>query len=60
MERYAIMTKKEPATVVAYWLKEIKAAKKREDRYRKMGKEVMELYGADGEEDDYETPFNIL
>ena len=60
MERYAIMTKKEPATVVAYWLKEIKASKKREDRYRKMGKEVMELYGADGEEDDYETPFNIL
>ena len=54
------MTKKEPATVVAYWLKEIKASKKREDRYRKMGKEVMELYGADGEEDDYETPFNIL
>lgn len=54
------MTKTEPATVVAYWLKEIKAAKKREDRYRKMGKEVMELYGADGEDDDYETPFNIL
>ena len=60
MERHAIMTNKDPSTVVAYWLKEIKASKKREDRYRKMGKEVMELYGADGEEDDYETPFNIL
>lgn len=55
-----MIAKKEPATVVAYWLKEIKAAKKREARYRKMGNEVMELYGADGTEDDYETPFNIL
>ena len=54
------MTKKEPSTVVAYWLKEIKASKKREDRYRKMGQEVMALYGADDEEDAYETPFNIL
>jgi hypothetical protein len=58
MERRAIMTKKEPSTLVAYWVKEIKAAKKREDRYRKMGKEVMSLYGAD--DDEYETPFNIL
>ncbi|MGL5934918.1 MAG: hypothetical protein ACRCZI_04770, partial [Cetobacterium sp.] len=51
------MAKPEPSKVVSYWLNEIKASKKREERYRKDGKEVMDLYAADGEKD---TPFNIL
>lgn len=50
-------TKQDPSKVVQYWLNEIKAARKREDRYRKGGKEVFELYEADHEQ---ETPFNIL
>lgn len=49
--------KQEPGKVVAYWLSEIKASKKRHERYRKMGREVLELYAAEKEE---ETPFNIL
>lgn len=51
------MTKPDPAAVVTYWLGEIKAARKRETRYRKDGKEVMDLYAAESET---ETPFNIL
>lgn len=46
-----------PKEVVAYWLSEIKASRKRHERYRKMGKEVFDLYEADQEQ---ETPFNIL
>ena len=38
-------------------MNELKAARKREERYRKTGKEVFELYEADQEQ---ETPFNIL
>lgn len=52
------MTKPEPSTVVTYWINEIKASRKREKSYRTMGKEVLSLYGAD--DDEYETPFNIL
>lgn len=51
------MAKPEPAKIVSYWLSEIKSAKKREDRYREMGREVLELYDASAEQ---ETPFNIL
>ena len=32
---------KEPSDVVAYWLQELKRAKKREERYRKTGKDVL-------------------
>lgn len=48
---------KEPSKIVEYWLNEIKAAKKREERYRKVGKDVLSLYEAD---EETETPFNIL
>lgn len=50
-------TKPEPSKVVDYWLNEIKAARKREERYRTTGKEVFDLYEAEHEHD---TPFNIL
>lgn len=49
--------KKEPSKVVEYWLNEIKASRKRHERYRKMGQEVYALYEAD---DEHEVPFNIL
>ena len=49
--------KKTPAEIVSYWLNEIKASRKRHERYRKMGQEVFALYEADSEQ---ETPFNIL
>lgn len=49
--------KPEPTKVVAHWLAELTAAKKREERYRKDGKEVIDLYGAETETD---VPFNIL
>lgn len=49
--------KKEPSKIVEYWLSEIKASRKRHERYRKMGQEVFKLYEAD---DETEVPFNIL
>jgi hypothetical protein len=51
------MATKEPAKIVAFWLNELKASKKREERYRKNGAKVLALYEADQEQD---TPFNIL
>lgn len=49
----------DPAEIVTYWLDEIKASRKRHENYRKVGKEVFEIYEADKEQDK-ETPFNIL
>lgn len=49
----------DPAETVTYWLDEIKASRKRHENYRKVGKEVFEIYEADKEQ-DRETPFNIL
>lgn len=49
--------KKDSSTVVAYWLNEIKHAKKREQGYRKVGEEVFKIYEAD---DEQLVPFNIL
>lgn len=49
--------KKEPSTVVEYWLNEIKQAKQREKDYRKVGEEVLKIYEAD---DEQIVPFNIL
>lgn len=51
------MTGRDPSKAVAFWLSELKAARKREERYRKTGQEVMDLYAAEQEQ---ETPFNIL
>lgn len=42
---------------VAFWAAEIKAAKKREDKYRKIGKRAIEIYEC---EDETAVPFNIL
>ena len=42
---------------VAFWASEIKAAKKREDTYRKTGKRAIEIYECD---DETAVPFNIL
>ena len=42
---------------VGFWEAEIKAAKKREERYRKTGKRAIEIYEC---EDEAEIPFNIL
>lgn len=54
-------TKKDPTKIVAYWLAELKAAKKREEHYRKVGKEVIDLYSDEKANDtDAPTPFNIL
>lgn len=50
-------TKKDPSTVVEYWLNEIKQAKKREAAYRKVGEEVFKIYESD---DEQAVPFNIL
>jgi hypothetical protein len=46
-----------PSELVGYWLSEIKQAKERESEYRKTGKEVLKIYGADKTEP---VPFNIL
>ena len=48
---------KEPAEQVAYWLKELKQSKKRESKYRKIGRDVLKIYTA---EDEQTVPFNIL
>lgn len=48
---------REPSEVVAYWLDEIRQAKKREAAYRKAGEEVLKIYEA---ADEHEAPFNIL
>lgn len=53
------MTGRDPSKAVAFWLSELKAARKREERYRKTGQEVMDLYAAE-QEQEQETPFNIL
>jgi len=50
-------TPNEPSAIVRHWLGEIAAAKKREEDFRKNGKEVVEIYS--GEKPD-EIPFNIL
>lgn len=42
---------------VAVWFKELEAARKREEKFRKNGERILELY--DGSKAD-ETPFNIL
>lgn len=47
----------EPSAVVSYWLDQIKASRKRYERYRKMGREVLDLYEASTDE---QAPFNIL
>lgn len=49
--------KKEPSKIVAYWLNEIAAAKKREKDYREDGERIIKIY--DGQKADT-TPFNIL
>lgn len=53
------MTGRDPSKAVAFWLSELKAARKREECYRKTGQEVMDLYAAE-QEQEQETPFNIL
>src|SRR5690349_8866680 len=53
------MPKKEPSKIVSFWLNEIKAARKREARFRKHGKEVIDIYEAD-QDNDNDVPFNIL
>lgn len=42
---------------VKRWFAELEAAKKRDDKYRKHGKRILEIYGA---EDGAKVPFNIL
>lgn len=51
------MAMKEPADDVAYWLQEIKQARKREDKYRSVGRDILKIYHA---EDEKLVPFNIL
>lgn len=51
------MTAKEPSKIVEFWLSEIKASRKREERYRKNGKEIFAIYECD---EDEKVPFNIL
>lgn len=48
---------REPDAIVTYWLKEIEAAKKREDDYRKDGQRILDIYAGCKTEP---TPFNIL
>lgn len=43
--------------VVSFWLDELRSAREREDRFRKDGQHVIDIYEADKEEP---TPFNIL
>ena len=38
---------KKPSEIVAYWLDEIKSAKKREKDYRKDGERILEIYGGE-------------
>lgn len=52
-----LMAVSETDAVVAYWLDEIKQARKREEKYRKVGEEVLKLYEAD---EETAAPFNIL
>ena len=47
----------EPDAIVRFWLDEIKAAKKREDDFRKDGQRILDIYSAKKTET---TPFNIL
>lgn len=47
----------DPSTIVDYWLNELKQARKREDQYRKMGREVLKIYHA---EETKQVPFNVL
>jgi hypothetical protein len=50
-------TEKKQSDIVAYWVSEISAAKKREKDWRKDGDRILKIY--DGREVDT-TPFNIL
>lgn len=50
-------TMTEPVEVVAFWIAELRAARKRDAEYTKNGKRILDLY--DGTLAD-ETPFNIL
>ena len=51
------MKKPGPTEEVQRWLDEIKDAKKRESDFRRDGKRVLKIYGAEKNET---TPFNIL
>lgn len=48
---------KKPSEEVRHWLAEIASARKREDDFRKDGKNIREIYAGDKRES---TPFNIL
>lgn len=48
---------KDHSEIVGYWLQELKQSKKREEKYRKAGKDILKIYHA---EDEQVVPFNIL
>lgn len=52
----------DPRETVEFWQAELKAAKKREQAYRKRGKDILEIYEAEKQSDDGQSavPFNIL
>jgi hypothetical protein len=50
-------TPREPSQIVTHWLKEITAAKKREQDFRKDGLRILQIYEGDPAQP---TPFNIL
>jgi hypothetical protein len=57
MAKKAAAEEKKTNLIVAFWLTEIAAAKKREKDYRKEGQDVLDIYGGKKVK---ETPYNIL